>query len=307
MIVVASSNGRVGIAESIRVLKAGGSALDAVEAGIRLVEDNFEDTSVGTGGLPNILGEVELDASIMDGSTRRTGAVAALKGYPNPISVARKVMDELPHVLLAGDGAARFAGEMGFAQADLLTQQSKDRYQQWLLRVLPDNASPSMIAYREQMHHWVKATADAAKSAGTVDFIAQDRRGNIACGVSTSGWPWKYPGRVGDSPIIGAGNYCDNRYGAAACTGHGEMAIRGSTARSVLLYLKLGKTLEEALTEAMNDLWEMNDPAYGGMNIVAIDRAGRPLAVASGSATFIYQTDEMEQYVEEPRLIVKQN
>src|SRR5215212_711117 len=121
MIVLASANGRVGIEAAMAILRRGGSALDAVEAGTRLVEDNPEDHTVGYAGLPNLLGEVELDASIMDGRTLATGAVAAVKGYPNPVSIARRLMSDLPHVLLAGEGAARFAGESGFEQADLLT------------------------------------------------------------------------------------------------------------------------------------------------------------------------------------------
>src|SRR5438552_836637 len=108
LVVVASGNGRVGIAKAMRVLRAGGSALDAVEAGIKLVEDNVEDDSVGTGGLPNILGDVELDASIMDGRTLAAGAVGSMRYYPHPISVARKVMDDLPHCFLVGTGAERY-------------------------------------------------------------------------------------------------------------------------------------------------------------------------------------------------------
>src|SRR5215212_7442559 len=123
MIVVASANGRVGIHRAMAVLRRGGPALDAVEAGTRLVEDNPEDHSVGTGGLPNLLGQVELDASIMDGRTLAAGAVAGLQGYPNPISVARRVMTDLPHVLLVGDGAARFAQEAGFQAVELLTEE----------------------------------------------------------------------------------------------------------------------------------------------------------------------------------------
>src|SRR5438067_8401732 len=129
LVVVASTNGKVGIEAAMRVLKQGGSALDAVEAGTRLVEDNPEDHSVGTAGLPNLLGEVELDASIMDGRTLAAGAVAAVKGYPNPVSVARRVMTDLPHVLLVGEGAARFAAECSFQTADLLTERSRKLWQ----------------------------------------------------------------------------------------------------------------------------------------------------------------------------------
>lgn len=125
MIVVASANGRVGIGASMEVLKAGGSAVDAVEAGIRLVEDNPEDHTVGYSGYPNLVGVVELDASIMDGRTLGAGAVGAVRGFRHPISIARKVMDTLPHVFLVGGGAERFAEEMGFEREELLTPETR--------------------------------------------------------------------------------------------------------------------------------------------------------------------------------------
>lgn len=302
MIVVASANGRVGIEAAMAVLRRGGSALDAVEAGTRLVEDNLEDSSVGTGGLPNLLGEVELDASIMDGRTLGSGAVAAIKGYPNPISVARRVMTDLPHVMLAGDGAARFAAECGFQRAELLTDESRRIWRERMEGKFPEFYSQSDIAYINRMKEYVQIATDPEKVAGTVNFLARDREGNIASAVSTSGWAWKYPGRLGDSPIIGAGNYCDNRYGAAACTGRGEMAIRAATARSVVLYMKMGISLEQALTEAMKDLWSLEDPFYGRMNIVAIDAAGNPAAAANDQTTYVYMTDEMDTFTEAPRL-----
>jgi beta-aspartyl-peptidase (threonine type) len=304
MIVVASTNGRVGIAAAMEVLRRGGSALDAVETGVRLVEDNLEDHSVGTAGLPNLLGEVELDASIMEGRGLATGAVAGLKGYPNPISVARRVMTDLPHVLLVGDGAARFAAECGFARRELLTEETRRIWQERLAGVLPPTAGPGERAYYAKMRELVKLTSDPEHVAGTVNFIARDREGTIASAVSTSGWAWKYPGRVGDSPIIGAGNYCDNRYGAAACTGRGEMAIRAATARSVVLYLKMGMPLQAALAEAMRDLWALEDAYYSGMSIIALDAAGHPGAVSNRESTYIYMTDDMDTYVEAPRLVI---
>lgn len=304
-IVVASSNGRVGITAAMAVLRRGGSALDAVEVGTRLVEDNQEDHTVGTGGLPNLLGEVELDASIMDGRTLACGAVAALKGFPNPISVARRVMTDLPHVLLVGEGAARFAAECGFPRAELLTDEARRIWQERLAGALPPGAGPGEVAYYAAMRRWARLAADPEWAGGTVNFIARDRDGNLASAVSTSGWAWKYPGRAGDSPIIGAGNYCDNRYGAAACTGRGEMAIRAGTARSVVLYLKQGMSLPEALTEAMRDLWSLEDPYYGALHIIALDREGNPGAASNREgATFIYMTEEMDTYVEAPRLVV---
>jgi len=304
LVVVTSANGRVGIDVAMRVLKAGGSALDAVEAGTRLVEDNAEDHSVGTAGLPNLLGEVELDASIMDGRTLGAGAVAALKGYPNPISVARRVMTDLPHVLLVGEGAARFAEGAGFDQAELLTAETRRIWGERMAGILPPNASPGDRQYYAKMREWAGMATDPEKVAGTVNVIARDREGNIASAVSTSGWAWKYPGRVGDSPLIGAGNYCDNRYGAAACTGRGEMAIRAATARSLVLYLKAGMSLAQAMTEAMTDLWALEDPYYGSMNLVAMDKDGTPGAATNGSATYVYQTEEMDAFAEAERLVV---
>jgi len=304
VIVVASSNGRVGIAEAMRVLLLGGSALDAVEAGIKLVEDNLQDHTVGRGGLPNLLGEVELDASIMDGRTLAAGAVAALQGYAHPISVARQVMLETPHVMLAGEGAARFAAEIGDLRENLLTPESEQIWRNWLTQSLPPEAAPGRIAYQQQIRRWAAQATDPDKVSGTVNFIAKDCDGNIASGVSTSGWAWKYPGRVGDSPIIGAGNYCDNRYGAAACTGRGEMAIRAATARSVVLYMKLGMALDAAVGEAMRDLWSLVDAFSSEMNIIAIDSAGNPFAASSAESTYIYQTEAMGEFTEAARHVI---
>jgi beta-aspartyl-peptidase (threonine type) len=306
MIVVASANGWVGISAAMDVLRGGGSALDAVETGTRMVEDNLDDHTVGAAGLPNLLGEVELDASIMDGRSLAAGAVAALRGYPNPISVARRVMTDLPHVLLVGEGAARFAAECGFAPAELLTDETRRIWRERMAGVLPANASPGDIAYYARMREIARLATDPEKVAGTVNFLAMDGAGNLASAVSTSGWAWKYPGRVGDSPLIGAGNYCDNRYGAAACTGRGEMAIRAATARSVVLYLKAGMRLIEALTEAMHDLSALDDPYYGSMNIIALDAAGNAAAVTNGASSYVYMTDAMETYVEAPRLKIGQ-
>lgn len=311
-IVVASSNGRVGIAEAVRVLREGGSALDAVEAGVRLVEDNLDDDSVGTGGLPNMLGEVQLDASIMDGRTLLSGAVGALRGFPHPISVARRVMTDLPHCFLVGSGAELFAEQAGFERAELLTPRARERYESWLRERLPEGATTDgdgYARYAQRMRDLaalVHRLADPERTHGTVNFLARDREGNIASAVSTSGWAWAFPGRLGDSPVIGAGNYCDNRYGATACTGRGEMAIRAGTARSVVLYMKLGMSVEKALTEAMRDLWALNDPFYGNMNIVALDRDGRPAAATNRpGATFVWQRTDMDDCVEEPRLLVE--
>lgn len=308
MIVIASKNGSVGIHESMRVLKAGGSAVDAVEAGIRLVEANAEDHSVGYGGYPNLLGEVELDAGIMDGRSLEAGAVGAIQGYAHPISVARKVMEKLPHVFLVGEGAARFAAEMGFEQQDLLTREAQEVWE----RRVRENAEVSeelrvedvgRLGERTDLWRWVDISTDPQRARGTVTFIARDAQGHTSAGVSTSGWAWKYPGRLGDSPVIGAGLYADDRAGAAACTGMGEMAIRASTARSVVLYLKMGMSLAEAGREAMEDLDALGGDYLMGMNIIAMDREGRHAAFSNiAERSYIHLGAEMEEAEELPRV-----
>ncbi|MCA9973862.1 MAG: N(4)-(beta-N-acetylglucosaminyl)-L-asparaginase [Anaerolineales bacterium] len=301
MILLASSNGRIGMAAAMDVLRAGGSALDAVEAGIRLVEANPDDHTVGLGGYPNILGEMELDASIMNGRTLESGAVAGMKGYLHAISVARQVMEHLPHVLLVADGAARFAAEMGFTPADLLTDYARDAWQRRLDRDLPPDVRAALHA-QTSLRDWVRLATDPERAGGTVNFIAQDARGDIASGVSTSGWAWSYPGRVGDSPIIGAGNYADNRYGAATCTGMGEMAIRAGTARSIVLYLKMGLPLAAAGQQAMNDLNDLGGRFRSTMHSLVLDKEGNHAAFSTiPDKTYVYQTADMPAPVEHPR------
>jgi beta-aspartyl-peptidase (threonine type) len=308
VIVIASSNGDVGISAAWEVLQAGGTALDAVEAATRLVEDNPSDHSVGYGGYPNLLGEVELDASIMDGTTLRAGAVGALRGYRHAISVARRVMEELPHVMLAGEGAARFAAELGMEREQLLTDEAARAWQDGIAGRLPEAFRDAQGALTtEMLRRATLLETDPERVAGTVNFIAQDREGRLASAVSTSGWAWKYPGRLGDSPIIGAGNYADDRYGAAACTGWGELAIRAGTARAVVLYLKTGYPLEAACREAFRDLASLQiDPTHVLMSMVALDRYGNHCAVTTAPGrTYLYQADGMPAPATLPRLVVK--
>ena len=304
MIVIASANGKVGVERAMEVLRNGGSAIDAVEEGIKLVESNPDDHSVGYSGLPNLLGEVELDASIMDGLTLQAGSVGALRNHEHAISVARKVMEELPHVMLAGAGAERFAKEMGFPEKNLLTPEAHDTWGQIFGKKIPE-VYKERARYLENIRRFAKIAADPEHPNETVNFIALDKKGSLATGVSTSGWSWKYPGRLGDSPIIGAGNYADNRYGAAACTGRGEMAIRLCTAHSVVMYMKLGMSVIDAGTEATKDLAYLVDPYFGRVSLIAMDPNGAHAAFSnSPDATYVYVTDAMDTYVEAPRLYV---
>ncbi len=307
-IVVASSNGNVGIGAAVEILNRGGSAIDAIVAGNRLVEANPDDHSVGYSGLPNLLGEVELDASIMDGTGLRAGSVGALHGYQDAIALARTVMDTMPHVLIVGAGADRLASETDLAATDLLTPEAlaiwKQRFEN-----MGTSEPGTREAYYERIHEIVGKSASDPQLVedihGTVNFIARDARGTIACGVSTSGWAWKYPGRLGDSPIIGAGNYADSRWGAAACTGRGEMAQRCCTAHSVVTFMRFGLSIDEALRQAMLDLRHLDDPYRSEMNIIALDRAGTPAAASSTPGkTFIYQTTDMTEFTEQERAVV---
>ena len=301
MLVVASANGQVGIQEAMRVLRNGGSALDAVEAGVRLVESNPDDHTVGYSGLPNLLGEVELDASVMDGLTLRAGGVGAVRNYEHAISLARKVMEELPHVMLVGSGAERFAREMGFPERNLLTPEAEKVWREIFEGDVP-SVYRERMRYLDSIRRFAKLAVDPERPNETVNFIAMDAQGNLAAGVSTSGWAWKYPGRLGDSPVIGAGNYADNRYGAAACTGRGEMAMRLCTAHSIVMYLKMGMSVTDAGTTAINDLAYLVDPYFGRVSIIATDAQGNHAAFSNApDTTYVYMTEDMDTYVEAPR------
>lgn len=301
MIVITGANGRVGMLAARDALRAGGSALDAVEAGIREVELNAADTSVGLGGYPNILGEVQLDAGIMDGSNRAVGAVAAVRGFAHPISVARQVMLRLPHVLLVGEGAERFAAEIGAERSDLLTPESR---QAWLDRLEQFvGVRPEQLADHPDLTELVWRAMNEKRRGGTIDFLALDAKGNLATGVSTSGYAWKYPGRVGDSPICGAGYYCDNRGGAAACTGVGEMAIRAGTARSVSLMLQLGYSVAEAGTRAMQDL-VLPGAGRGSIDLLVLNPHGVAEGFATVPSTYLVITPDMDEPEVRERTVV---
>jgi beta-aspartyl-peptidase (threonine type) len=265
------------------ILRNGGSAKDAVEASTKLVEANPKDDSVGYGGVPNLLGKVELDASIMDGRTLRTGAVGAVKGYIHVISIARMVMEKTPHVMLVGSGAELFAKAMGFKKQNLLTKEANASYQSFLKRYAgqpKEGEKPWYVKYDVDfgLREWYDKLTE--KQHGTVNIIAIDKNGDICSGVSTSGTAFKFPGRLGDSPIIGAGNYCDNRFGAAACTGRGELAIRLSLARTIVSYMMNGMTISEACARGMKDINELHEK--GDMNCLAMDNKGNTMSASTG-------------------------
>jgi len=279
LLVLANCEGGEGIKTARQVLESGGTALDAVEQAVRVVEADPNVTSVGRGGDPNLLGEMECDAAVMDGATLRAGAVGALRGYLYPVSVARQVLERLPHLLLVGDGAARFAREIGAETAELLTEEARRRHDDWLKQ----RVSPADLARWPDVplapYAW--ESGKDYVSGGTTAFIAVDSENSVAVATSTSGWSRCYPGRVGDTPVIGAGLYADNRFGACACTHTGEMAMRTATARSVVQYMKQGMSVSEACFEALADLQQLRMGVIGALVIHALDFYGNPCVVST--------------------------
>ncbi len=277
-ILVTNSEGTPGVGRTAGMLAQGAGGLDAIEAGIREVEADTTIRTVGRGGWPNLLGEVELDAAMIDGNTFRSGAVGALKGYLHPISIARAVLEQLPHEMLVGEGAARFAHEIGAETTNNLIPDSERVWREWFEDKVPAAARENWPDV--PLAELCQQAIDPEKGMDTTVFLSLDGKGEIMAGVSTSGWAWKYPGRLGDSPIIGAGCYADTRFGAAACTGTGEMAIRAGTSRAIVLYMKMGLSLEAAVDEAIDDLRQLKGGLIQRITLHAIDRNGDHRVVA---------------------------
>lgn len=210
-------------------LRAGKGLLDALTAGVNVVEDDPKVLTVGYGGMPNAEGVVQLDAAIMDGRSHRAGAVAAIERIKNPINVARLVMEKTEHVMLVGAGANEFARKMGFVEQELLTPASRARWEK----------SKESFWRTPADHH------------DTVCCIGIDAHGDMATAVSTSGLPWKLPGRVGDSPIIGAGSYVDNTVGGACATGVGELTMRTCASFAVVERMRAGADPSAACTAVL--------------------------------------------------------
>jgi len=245
-IVVASGNGIPATAKAMELLRGGAGPLDAVIAGVNIVEDDPDDTSVGYGGLPNEDGVVELDASVMFGPTHTAGAVAALRNIKNPSKVARFVMERSDHALLVGEGALRFAKAHGFAEENLLTDKARAIWLKW-----KETLSDRDNWFPPKSEKVVDELKPYVASYGTINCIALDASGDLAGVTTTSGLAFKLPGRVGDSPIIGAGLYVDNEVGAAGSTGRGEANILNCGSFSVVEFMRQGLGPEQACLEAL--------------------------------------------------------
>ena len=267
-----------GFDTTVALLKQDSAGIDAMIAGIAKVEREAKVRSVGYGGWPNMLGEMEFDAGVMDGTTRDVGAVGAVPATLPVSALAHEVMKHLPHVMLTGAGARRFATERGFALDDTLHPDSK---RVWWERLQKEMTPAQLAAFPDiPLAPLSNTITDPERVRDTTVFLARDAAQGLGVVTSTSGWAWKYPGRLGDSPIVGAGFYADSRYGAAACTHTGEMTMRCGTSRSIVLALRLGHSLDDAVKLAVEDLGELKTGFLAGVVIHAMDSAGNHKVVS---------------------------
>ncbi|GLR16867.1 isoaspartyl peptidase/L-asparaginase [Portibacter lacus] len=236
------------------LLEGGKSSLDAVEAGARIPEGDPKDMSVGYGGRPDREGNVTLDACIMD-KDGNCGSVTYLQHIKHPISVARKVMEETPHVMLSGDGALKFALDQGFKKEDLMTDASRKQYKKWL------ETSEYKPKVNIELHD-------------TIGIIAIDQKGELSGACTTSGLGYKMAGRVGDSPIIGAGLFVDNEVGSAVATGMGELVMRSVGSFLVVELMRQGRTPMEACKEAIMRIVDRQDTTEVQVGYIALSKDG---------------------------------
>jgi N4-(beta-N-acetylglucosaminyl)-L-asparaginase len=262
-------SGKQGIKVAYDMMTGGADPLEAIVAGVQIVELNPNDQSVGLGGLPNEEGVVQLDASCMHGPTKRAGAVGCLEDVAEAAAVAKAVMDNTDHIFLVGAGAKKFALEMGFKQQNLLTEQSRQDWLRWKSRLNPNDAwldqgtKPPRPTRQDDEHasnaHIEYDRFGVPHTYGTINMNAVTAGGDIASVTTTSGLSWKIPGRVGDSPIIGAGQYCDNEVGAAGSTGRGEANIKVCGAFLAVEFMRQGMAPQAALMKVMERVIAMTE------------------------------------------------
>ena len=241
--------------------------LEVVVAAVNIVEDDPDDHSVGLGGIPNEDGVVELDASCMDGRTHKAGAVAALQKIRNPSCVAKLVMERTDHVLLVGEGALRFAKAHGFKEENLLTEEARQMWLEWKEDHSQDDDWLPPGPLGGELHS--RAGRVVPFTWGTINCLAIDALGDIAGVTTTSGLSYKIPGRVGDSPIIGAGLYVDNQVGAAGATGRGEASLQNCSAFAIVELMRAGLDPQKACLEAIKRVVDHTEPRLR-------DKNGRP-------------------------------
>ncbi|TLF44264.1 isoaspartyl peptidase/L-asparaginase family protein [Maribacter aurantiacus] len=267
-------------AKAWEVLSAGGSSLDAVHQGVMVEENNLDNQTVGNGGRPDRDGNVTLDACIMD-KDANCGAVLAIQNIANPISVARKVMEETPHLMLVGKGAEQFAYEQGFEKQNLLTEQSKKEWEEW----------KKTSQYKPIIN---------IENHDTIGMLAIDEKGDIAGACTTSGMAYKMAGRVGDSPIIGAGLFVDNEVGGATATGVGEEVVRTVGSFLIVELMRQGKSPQEACEEGVKRIIAKNkDKQDFQIGFIAINKQGETGAYCIHPG-FTYRTYTKQGHVNNP-------
>jgi N4-(beta-N-acetylglucosaminyl)-L-asparaginase len=251
MLAIASANGLIATQRAVERMLQGATPLDACVEGVTLVEDDPHELSVGYGGLPNEAGVVELDAAVMDGRTHRGAGVAALRGVRHPSRVAKLLLEQTNRVLLVGEGALEFARANGFAEENLLTERARRMWLYWKrTRSLHDDWRPAPAdALPPEDQAWF--ARHLPHLGGTVHCGALDDRGDLACVTSTSGHAFKLPGRVGDSPILGAGLYVDNEVGTCGSIGHGEANLENLSSFLAVELMRGGLSPEEAGLEVL--------------------------------------------------------
>jgi N4-(beta-N-acetylglucosaminyl)-L-asparaginase len=260
-LIISSANGLNALDKGMQILKSGGDTLDAAVAAVTVVEDDPNDDSVGYGGLPNEEGEVELDASVMHGPTRRAGSVASVRRIKNVSRLAKTVMERTNHVMIVGDGARRFGVAEGFEEMNLLTEHSRKIWLAWKAKTSfnwrPGTDSPEWKDYVAVLFdHDPEKIAYAMRvitypPTGTINCLAVNAKGEVSGTTTTSGLAWKIPGRVGDSPVIGAGLYVDGDVGGAGSTGKGEENIRISGGHTIVEMMRKGMKPDNACLEAL--------------------------------------------------------
>lgn len=308
-LVIASENGVNACKRAMELLAAGGDPVDAVVAGINLVEDDPEEHTVGYGGLPNEEGVVELDACVMHGPTYKAGAVAALQNIRHASSVARAVMQHSDHVLLVGAGALQFAKVHGFKEEDLLTEEARRIWLRWKEKLsghdgrVPPRDAASAIGSRQP--------EDPDFHYGTITCMALTAGGDLGGCTSTSGLSFKMPGRVGDSSIIGAGLYVDNAVGACGSTGRGEANVLNCSSFLVVELMRRGATPEEACRQALQSVAQRTEqrlrdaegrPAYS-LKLYAIRKDGLVGGASlRGPGRMVVQSRDESRLVDIPAL-----
>ncbi len=257
-VAISSANGLRTVDRAIAGITAGDDPLDSIVAGINIVEDDPNDHSVGYGGLPNEDGVVELDACVMDGPRHKAGGVASLRNIRNPSKVATLVMRRTDHVLIVGEGALRFARAHGFREENLLTDEAREQWLRWKENL--SHTDDWLPPESERQWGRVGTQAEIQHTTGTITCMAATAGGDLFGCTSTSGLSYKIPGRVGDSPIIGAGLYVDNAAGACGSTGRGEANLQNCSSFLVVELMRSGRSPEEACIEVLRRVLEHAEP-----------------------------------------------